>query len=117
MILLASGALKDASPDPFRYSNLMVGAEGTRILSKHAGALREYEPTIRSVVEAFGDLDPTTLELLSTLHFVSQRLKAEGKQPARDDVWREFRDVKGDKFTDEQFERAYGAMTTVGLVT
>ena len=94
----------------------MVGAEGTRILSKHAGALREYEPTIKSVVEAFGDLDPTTLELLSTLHFVSQRLKAEGKQPGREDVWREFRGVKGDKFTDEQFERAYGAMATVGLV-
>ena len=115
--LLASGALRDASTDPYKYSNFRTGEGATELLARNPSIVREQQPRIREIVDAFGDFDPSTLELLSTMHFVDQRLKAGGSnKPERWKVLNEFRKVKGNKFRQEQLEKAFDALEAAGLV-
>jgi uncharacterized protein YwgA len=115
--LLANGALQDGSRDQERYSSFRLGPEASQVLDEHASTLRRFEPTVTRVVEAFGSLEPKTLELLSTLHFTAQRLKASGNaRPEREDVLGEFRKIKGDKFSETEIDRAFNAMEKAGLL-
>jgi hypothetical protein len=115
--LVATGALYDASTDPSKYSNFRTGESATELLTHHSQIVKEYRPAIREIVEAFGEFDPASLELLSTMHFVEQRLKARGnKKPTRSQVLREFRAVKGDKFKSNDLDKAFSALEGAGLV-
>ena len=115
--LLSDRVLVDTSPDQYRYSNLRAGPNAATVLAEHPELVRRYQPTVESVVAAFGQLDPSKLELLSTLHFVDQRLKAGGaSSPSRREVVQAFKSVKGGKFADADITNGYDALQRIGLL-
>jgi hypothetical protein len=113
--MLAERVLRDQSPDPHRYSNFAPGPSADELLSHHQGTVRDTEPIIRSVAQAFGDFSPQTLELMATVHFVHERLRATGVTPSEDEVIQEFREEKGDKFEPEEICDAYRALKDAGF--
>lgn len=116
-MLLASEALEDASRNPGRYSDFRLGAEAKPALEGHEALINRYQQAIRRVAEAFGRFAPQTLELLSTLHFIDRKLKASGiAHPDKTTVMADFRQVKEDRFSEDEVERAYEAMKRAGLI-
>ena len=113
--MLAERVLRDQSPDPQRYSNFALGPNGDELLSRHIDTVRKAEPVISSVARAFGDFSPETLELMATVHFVHERLRATGVAPSEDEVIQEFHEEKGDKFEPEEISEAYRALKDAGF--
>ncbi len=108
--MVADHVLVDTSPDRQRYSNFRLGPNASELLTRYRDAVKEWEETIVAVATAFGDLRPETLELMATVHFAHQRLKASGRTPTKENVVDEFRGEKGDKFNIEEIQRAYRAL-------
>jgi uncharacterized protein YwgA len=116
-MLLASGVLKDASNDPRQYSNFKLGPRAVEVLSAQQETVNKYRPTVERVTSALGKLSPQALELLSTLHFIDRRLKAGGaSSPSKEVVIKDFRQVKAEKFSNDQINDAYKAMRQAGLI-
>lgn len=116
-LLLASDVLEDTSKKPSAYSALRLGPAAHKLLETYPELTERYRPTVARVAAAFGELGPSTLELLSTLHFIDRRLRASGTEhPSRDEVVKRFQQVKQDRFSKGEIEAAYDAMRRAGLI-
>jgi len=115
--MVAYGVLEDASNNRGQYSDYRLGPNDQHVFEGHRSVIDKYGTKIAQVASMFKDLKPDALELLSTLHFIDRKLKAEGSsRPKKEQVMTEFRDVKGEKFAQGQIEDAYDAMQRVGLL-
>ena len=113
--MLAERVLNDQSRDRQRYSRFVLGPSAEGLLSRHKDAVGRSQPIIRSVAQAFGDFSPEALELMATVHFVHERLRATGVMPSEEDVIQEFIEEKGDKFKLDQICDAYRSLRDAGF--
>ncbi|MGD0232576.1 MAG: hypothetical protein ABSC19_19865 [Syntrophorhabdales bacterium] len=105
--LLADEALQDLSYTG-SYSSYTVGANANEFSKQFLDEAAGYRPIIDSIVQVLGPSKPETLELVATLHFVNARQKGiSGRRPAKESVMREFRSIKGNKFSDEEMDSWY----------
>jgi hypothetical protein len=69
---------------------------------------QRHRPLIDIIVQALGPSKPETLELVATLHFVNARQKGIlGTRQAEESVFKEFRSIKGNKFSDKDMHFWY----------
>jgi hypothetical protein len=116
-LMVADQVLVDRSSDPESRSVYRLGPAANALLEAHAPSIAPHAPAIERVAETFGTLDPATLEIQSTLHFVDRRLKATGiTHPDRESVLDQFAQEKPGKFPRPRIGHAYDALRRAGLV-
>lgn len=99
--LLADEALQDVSYTS-AYSSYKPGPNSGEFSPEFLNEIGRHKDLINVIVEALGSEKPETLELIATLHFVNARLKGIlSTQPAEYAVTKEFKTIKGSKFSDE----------------
>jgi len=114
--LLADEVVADRSPKP-DYSNYRLGPNGNELLRWFEDEIRPHLPIINRVVHALGKFKPTELELIATLHFIALRLQqVHRREPQKRDVIREFKSVKGEKFSEEEVSAWYDSLKQAGLI-
>ena len=113
--LLADEVLVDRSTNP-KYSNYRTGPNFAELLTEYSDEVEPHKDTINRIVEALGEFEPTDLELIATLHFVTRRQKMRTGQPSKSAVIAEFKSIKKDKFTDEAIARWYQALQQAKLI-
>lgn len=114
--LLADEVVVDRSSKP-DYSNYRMGPIGDELLRRFDDEVRPHLPTINRVVHALGKFKPAELELIATLHFIALRLRqVQQTEPQKLEVIREFKSVKGEKFTKEEIGAWYDSLRQAGLI-
>jgi uncharacterized protein YwgA len=114
--LLADEAILDVSPAT-KYSSYKIGPTSEEFSPSFLLETQKYRPLIDSIVRVLGDSKPEILELVATLHFVNSRLKGiAGTQPNEEVVTKEFKSIKGDKFSMEDIHTWYGWLGQSGLL-
>jgi|YNPMSStandDraft_1061717.scaffolds.fasta_scaffold16896_2 hypothetical protein len=115
--MLADETLEDTSQDQARYSNYRITEQGRYLLEKYGEHLNPHKGVLREVVRIFGGFEPSTLELIATLHFLVQRLKRQGSgRPQEEEVVRRFLEIKGEKFPRGAVSSWYKALEQSGLI-
>jgi uncharacterized protein YwgA len=114
--LLADEVISDNSANPGKYSNYRLGRNGEMLLAGFAEELRPHEATIEKTVKVLGTFKPSELELIATLHFISQRQLHTRGSSQQEPVAAEFKAIKKDKFSDSDISRWYGALVQAGLI-
>lgn len=116
-LLLADGALRDASSNPEKYSNYKPGEAAEELLQQHQAALDPHRKTITSVVKALLPFKPEHLEILATLDYLYRQLRAGGGQgPWKERVLARFLEVKKDKFDKVEVASAYDSLVGANLI-
>ena len=114
--LLGDEAIEDAAPGWARYSSYKPGPSSDDFSAYLSASVAPYRPVIDSVVSVLGKLNPTTLELVATLHFINARLRGfRGSAPRKKDVVQDFKQVKGEKFTEEDISHWFDWLVSVNL--
>lgn len=114
--LIADEVVVDQSAKP-DYSNYRLGPNAQLLLSEFQSELRPHADAIDRVVKALGEFKPKDLELIATIHFIAKRQYQIGRRaPEKNDVIREFKDVKGDKFRYEDISNWYDALRKAQLI-
>lgn len=114
--LLADDVVVDTSPGK-KYSDYRLGEQAEEFFRDADETVRPYEVKIDAVVRALGAFKPEDLELIATLHFLCQRQRTiTGEEPAREEIIKEFLKIKGEKFSREQINAWYDALSSVKLI-
>jgi uncharacterized protein YwgA len=114
--LLADEVIIDQSRKS-EYSNYRVGPNAEPLLDAFDVELRPHLGTIDRVVKSLGRFKPAELELISTLHFIAKKLpKLTQRMPTKEEIVREFKLIKGDKFSDQDIRSWYHALVEAGLI-
>ena len=114
--LLADDQIYDQSPKPSSYSNYKSIPCPGRFSDEISDVVEHNRHRIQQVVDVFGQFRPEKLELIATLHFVSERLSRERKRTVEEEVIQEFLKIKGDKFDQKEVSEWFKALTKGGLV-
>jgi uncharacterized protein len=113
--LLADEILADTSLTS-KYSNYRLQLKKVPFSPEIEKRVATHRPQIDAVVKNLGSFRPEQLELIATLHFVHHRLESSlGKKPSKSDVFAEFHQVKGDKFSGVEVSAWYDALKRSGL--
>ncbi len=114
--LIADDVVTDTANEG-RYSKYSSGASYNDLRSQYAENLDNYSDQINDVIEAMGDLDPDTLELLATLHFSFRWVKARGGNgPWKELTIAKFKSIKKEKFEDSQIVGWYDTLVEAELI-
>ena len=114
--LLADDVLLDQSRDK-KYSNYKLGPAATDFFHAMESDIQTWLPMIDTVVEVFGGFSPQDLELIATLRFVAQRQNTvRMASPTRESVIDEFRQIKKNKFSIDEINSWYDALTNAKLI-
>ncbi len=114
--LVADGVIEDRSSES-RYSNYRPGPAWPELQGEYEEQLSEFRPLIESVCNALGDMRPEELELISTLVFAYRWVRARGGTgPWKEDTVEKFKQIKKDRFSDEQIDEWYGRLAKAGLI-
>jgi len=114
--LMADDVIEDRSSKP-EYSNYRLGPAAEELLGTFEGEVMPHTGTIDRVVGALGGFKPAELELIATLHFIAQRQRQiHRSEPAKQNVIREFKGVKGEKFSHADISTWYDALENAGLI-
>jgi len=109
--------IRDTSRDPSRYSKYELTELGNNLVQQIEKEIPdEIKEKLKLIAKAFGPLEPETLELITTVHFLASGLKAKGKEINEDDVINKVVGIKGKKFTREQISKVFDALREIGLV-
>jgi uncharacterized protein YwgA len=115
--MLADDVIKDVSTAPQKYSNYRLAENAEEVLNAYRLAIEPYQKAIDAVVRSLGNFEPNQLELVSTLHFIHQRLKnILRKEPPEQQVFQEFTRVKKDKFRQDEVKSYYDALKSAQLI-
>jgi uncharacterized protein YwgA len=96
-------------PGP-NFDALLAGAEDNRLFQKYRRALED-------VVETFSELDPTQMEMISTIHYAhSSYSEWNGKPPSKEQVVRTVLEIKKEKFPEQSIGRVYDILRDAGLL-
>jgi uncharacterized protein len=116
--LIADGVVVDRSNQADKYSNYAPGPAINELLNVHEGALRVVEGKIKSIAGALAKMRPEKLELFATLDYVYRQETASGGSHGRKSaVISRFIEIKKDKFSRVQVEKAYDVMVQAGILT
>ena len=113
--LMADDVLVDQSVSA-KYSNYKTGPNAEKLLLEFNEEIRPYDVTIARVVLTLGKFSPNHLELIATLHFISQRAKRIRGVINKEQVIAAFKAVKKNKFSDEEINSWYDALEQVELI-
>jgi len=114
---LSDGVIRDQSGDPGQ-SAFAPGPNLDSFLSHFPEAIKRYGDNLQGVTKMFSLLDPSQMELISTIHYMHSSHRQWFKQtPSKDSVVASVLQVKGDKFTRRVVERAYDILAEAKLLT
>jgi uncharacterized protein len=115
--LLLDGVIEDQSSDPAQ-SNYIPGPNLNRYLIGFGDAVRRYENKLKRIAEMFSQLDPSQMELVSTIHYLHSSHREWFKDtPSKQSVVASVLQVKGTKFSKGAVERAYDILCDAGLLS
>ena len=115
--LLIDNVIKDASSDPKSRSEYKVGPNAEPLLKKFSPQLRKIKTKLDSVVETFRELNPTEMELVSTVHYVATSTSEWFNKPvSKEEVVNTVMEFKGSKFPKETVARVYDVLSRAGLL-
>ena len=115
--LIADDIIQDISGRT-KYSSYKPGNSVDQIPQPFRLETEKYRPMIDAIVSAIGDRSPSTLELIATLHFVNAKQHGIiGSKPLYDSVLREFKSIKGEKFSIDVIWQWYQWLDTSGLLS
>lgn len=114
--LLADDVIFDQS-EKESASNYKPGRNADELSHKFSDRLDQHSSTIQMVCNALSDMSPRTLELISTIDFSYRWVKARGGiGPWKPCVVQKFKQIKKDKFTDEEIDEWYGVLVDATLI-
>lgn len=100
-----------------RYSSFRPGVNWSELKSRFQPQLDQWSETIRSVAKALGSMDPATLELIATLDYSFRWVQARGGNgPWRDQTIAKFKEIKGDKFADDEISKWHTQLVDSNLI-
>ena len=115
--LLADEVVKDETTDSSRYSNYRPSETIGELSNQFESELKQHGSTIETVVSVLCDFTPENLELLATIDFSFRWVKARGGTgPWKSSTIKKFKDIKKDKFEDEEIETAYTKLVKANLI-
>ena len=115
--LMADEVVVDGSNNKLKYSNYKPGPAIGELIALHGADLEPARPIIRAVVGTLLPLSPERLELIATLHYLYRDQKASGGPgPWKERVVSRFREVKHDKFPQDEVSKTYDQMAGAGLL-
>jgi hypothetical protein len=115
--LLLDGIIEDKSSDPAR-SNYVPGPNCDLFLGRFADAIGEYGANLHRVATMFSRLDPSQMELVSTIHYIHSSHREWFKEaPSEKDVVKSVLRLKGDKFGKDVIERVYDILREAKLLS
>lgn len=115
--LLLDGVIQDRSTDPGQ-SNYLPGPNLSLFLNRFKDVLGQHEANLQRVATMFSKLDPSQMELVSTIHYMHSSHHEWFKEPpSKEAVVTAVLQVKGDKFGRETVERAYDILREAKLLS
>ena len=114
--LLLDGVIEDRSSDPAQ-SNFVPGSNLDPLLDFFGEAIKQHEANLKRVAIMFSRLDPSQMELVSTIHYIHSSHSEWFKEvPSKDAVVTSVVQIKGDKFTSQIVEKAYDILRDASLL-
>lgn len=115
--LLLDGVIEDRSSDPAQ-SNYIPGPNFERYLGRFGDAIDQHETKLKRVAVMFSLLDPSQMELVSTIHYLHSSHREWFKEtPRKQRVVASVLEVKGNKFSRDAVEKAYDILRDAGLLS
>lgn len=115
--LLLDGVIVDRSGDRGR-SDFVSGPRLELFLDHFSRAISPYKANLERIVRMFSRLDPSQMELVSTIHYMHSSHREWFKnRPNKHAVITSVLQVKGGKFSEEAIEGAYQALSEAGLLS
>ena len=88
------------------------------LLSKARRQLREHKTILDEVVNTFSSLDPSPMELVSTIHYVQSSYRQWcNDRPSKDQVVQSVVEIKKDKFSEDFVNRVYDILKQAALLS
>ncbi len=114
--LLLDGVIEDRSSTPGQ-SNFVPGPNVDSFLNRFGEAISQHETNLQRVATMFSRLDPSQMELISTIHYIHSSYTQWFKEvPSKESVVASVFELKGHKFTRKVVERAYDILREAGLL-
>lgn len=114
--LILEGVVVDRIEDS-ELSNYAPGGEMDAYLDEHRNVLKPYKKDIDNVISILSGLDPTKLELLSTVHYVHKSyVDFWDKKPSKNKVVRKVMAIKGTKFSEPIIRKFYDILSDSDLL-
>jgi uncharacterized protein len=108
--------IEDRSGDPGR-SEYVTGPNLDFLLDRFSGAVEKYKGNLERVAKMFSQLNPSQMELVSTIHYIYASHREWFKvSPSREDVVESVLRVKGEKFDKATVEYFYDAVSQASLL-
>lgn len=108
--------IDDLSVDPGR-SDYVPGRDIERFLNEYDDVLGRYKTRLDDVVATFDELDPSQMELVSTIHYMHTSHREWFKRsPDKSSVVSSVLNVKGDKFDRRTVEMVYDILHDANLL-
>lgn len=115
--LLLDGVIEDHSSDRGK-SNFVPGPNFDAFLDRSTETVRQYDGKLQRVATMFSHLDPSQMELVSTIHYIhSSYSEWFKKAPPKESVVGSVFELKGHKFIRQAVEKAYDILTEAGLLS
>lgn len=115
--LLLDGVIEDRSSDPAQ-ANFVPGANLVPFLNRFCETIKQHEAKLKLVAVTFSRLDPSQMELVSTIHYIHSSYSGWFKRiPSRDTVVTSVFQLKERKFTKQTVERAYDILNDATLLS
>ncbi len=115
--LLADEVIQDTSTNP-TYSSYDLSRNAIEILANFEGELNPHEENIQKAVKTLGAFNPAELQMIATLHFISQRQIRTRATLSKDSIIAEFKTIQHSKFADDQvIGKCHDALVEAGLIS
>lgn len=114
--LLLDDVIKDESDDPAR-SNYEPGENWGILVESFGQDLSKYEGTLDTIARTFCKLDPSQMELVSTIHYVHNSHREWSRAaPSKEEVVDSVLDIKKEKFEKEYVGKVYDILSEARLL-
>jgi uncharacterized protein len=115
--LLSDAVIEDRSGNPGQ-SNYAPGPNLDLFLNRFAKAIKHHETNLQRVATIFSQLDPSQMELVSTIHYMHSSHREWFKEvPTKEGVVASVLQVKGPKFSQDIVESAYDILSDARLLS
>ncbi len=114
--LQADHIIKDQATSE-RYSDFTADTNWAELRQRYDVQLSEHYETICSIVKILAPLEPRNLELIATLDFSYRWIRARGGSgPWKDATITKFKEIKKDRFSDQEIEDCYKVLARTDLI-
>ena len=107
----------DSSADPGQ-SDYRPGPNCDHLLGFFAEDIERYSTDLDRVAATFSELNPSSMELVSTIHYINSSLRQWNKQAAsKEEVVEKVYQIKGSKFSRDSVDRVYDVLLKARLLS